>query len=96
MPSREELLAAYNKSLNPLVHLKHELSYKQMLRLADQFDDWAMEPRDPKRNSSLMGAAESFRTLAHMVGPEWNPPPVEPENLSPIGFIARQIDEHHR
>ena len=96
MVSRKELLAAYNKSLNPPVHLKHELSYTQMLRLAVQFDEWAMDPSNPKQSSSLMGLAEGLRTMAHMVGPDWNPPPVDPKELSIVGAMARLLDEHFR
>lgn len=68
---------------------KEELAYRHMVALADMFEGWSMDKRVSQRKSALiLGWAESLRTLAHEVGPDWDPP--RPARLSLLGFIARR------
>ncbi len=78
----------------PPEHLKRELSYRQMLRIADFCDGWAQDKRmTPTKTGKLMGWAEGLRALADQVGEERCPPPLNREDLGPIGFLARRLDD---
>ena len=90
----DEILAAFHRSNDPPEHLKRELSYPQMLRMADLYDGWAQGARrTPADTGMLMGWADGLRVLADQVGEDWSPPPVVRKKLGPIGFIARMLDE---
>jgi hypothetical protein len=72
--------------------VRHQLSYKQMLLLANLFGTWATDIKlTPEESASRIVSAKGLRQLAKQVGEEWAPP--EPENLSLLGFLARQYEE---
>ena len=67
-----------------------ELSYSQMLTLADQLCQWAAKTdREIEFSVMLLGMSKRFRHLAQIVGTDWAPP--EPESLSLLGFMARNL-----
>ena len=89
----DTLRAAFHDNREPRRQLRHELSYRQMLLLADIFDGWAQgASMTPEQSGKLMGWAEGMRALAQQVGEAWNPPPVDPKELGPMGFIARKLE----
>ncbi len=67
---------------------RQQLSYEQMVALADTMLGWALDERlDPKRTAWLTGFSEGLLAEADLLGPDWNPP--EPDELSPVGFLGR-------
>ena len=67
---------------------RQQLTYKQMIALAEMFIGWALDKRnDPKRSAWLTGVSEGLLAEADLLGPDWNPP--EPEELTLIGFLGR-------
>ena len=91
MPSRGPLADIFDQASScPASNVKDELSYDRMLALADTFEGWSMDRRfGPEQSAKCLGYAEGLRRIADEVGPSWDPP--EPEHLSAIGFLARQI-----
>ena len=68
--------------------LREQLSYEQMIALADMFIGWAgYERTDPERSAWLTGLAEGLLAEAHLLGGDWIP--TEPEELTIIGFLGR-------
>lgn len=71
-------------------HMREQLAFRHIIALADHFEGWAMDARlSPEQTAKLLGWAESFRQLADLVGPDWNPP--EPEQLTLMGFLGRTV-----
>ena len=69
-----------------------QLAYRHMIVLVEIFEGWAQDPkRTPEQTATLLGMAESYRTLAEEVGPSWDPP--EPAMLTVVGWLARTILE---
>jgi len=61
--------------------------------LADVFEGWALDRRvTPEQTARFVGWAESMRTLAEKVGPDWDPP--KSDKLTFMGFLGRRaLDE---
>jgi hypothetical protein len=90
--SRDKLQRILDEASNVSDISKDELSYDDMLHLADVFEGWAMDHRiSPDYAARLLGWAEGYRNLAERVGAAWAPP--YPEKLSIIGFIAKVLRE---
>ncbi len=71
--------------------VRQQLSYEQMIALADMLAGWALDERtDPKRSAWLTGVSEGLMAEANLLGPDWNPP--EPEELSLLGFLGRRAN----
>lgn len=84
----DTLLQAFTRGFAFDESLREELSYEQMIALAEMFIGWAgYEGTDPERSAWLTGLAEGLLAEADLVGPEWTPP--EPEKLTIIGYLAR-------
>lgn len=70
--------------------LKGQLSHTHMVTLGSSFLEWALDPDlSPEQAQTLITSARKMCDMALDVGPDWNPP--EPEQLSIVGFIARQF-----
>lgn len=66
-----------------------QLAYRHMIALADVFEGWALDKRlTPAQSAMIIGWAESMRSLAEKVGPNWNPP--KPDKLTLVGFLGRK------
>jgi hypothetical protein len=92
MPSREELQRLLDEASNISDVSNNELSYGDMLHLADVLEGWALGPNASLEwSAKLLGWADGWRKMAERVGPDWNPP--YPEKLSIIGFIAKVLRE---
>jgi hypothetical protein len=90
VPSRDELQRILDEASNVSDVSNDELSYDDMLRLADVFEGWAQGPNTSLEwSAKLLGWADGWRRMAERVGPEWRPP--YPEKLSLIGFIAKEL-----
>ena len=91
MPSRDDLHHIFEEASAPMSgHLREQLAYRHMIALADTFEGWALDRRmTPEQTAKLVGWAESMRTLANEVGPDWNPP--TPERLTLMGFLGRKV-----
>jgi hypothetical protein len=91
MSSREELQRIFDEAVsNFAASNREQLSYEQMLDMADTFGEWAEDERVSfKKAAMLLGWAEALRCPADEVGPDWNPP--KPDKLNVMGFIARKI-----
>lgn len=84
----DELLEEFTRGFAFDESLREQLSYEQMIALADMLIGWAGDERtDPKRSAWLTGFAEGLLAEADLMGPDWNPP--EPEELMIIGFMGR-------
>jgi hypothetical protein len=84
----DQLLEEFTRGYAFNESLREELSYRQMIALADMFIGWAgHEETEPMRSAWLTGFAEGLLAEADLVGPEWSPP--EPEKLTIIGFMGR-------
>ena len=84
----DELLEEFTRGFAFDESLREQLSYEQMIALADTFIGWALDnSADPKRSAWLTGFAEGLLAEADLLGPDWNPP--EPEELTPIGVVGR-------
>ena len=84
----DELLQEYSLGFAFDESLRQELSYPQMLALADILIGWALDKNTkPKRSAMLTGFSEGLLAEAEILGPDWSPP--EPEELSVIGVIGR-------
>lgn len=69
-----------------------QLSYQRMLLLADTYLRWAVdEQTTPEQAAKLLEWARGMKRLARLKGKDWNPP--EPEKISLVGFLARQLEE---
>ncbi len=85
---RDELLEEFTRGFAFDESLQQQLSYQQMIALADMFTGWALhKENDPKRTAWLAGVSEGLMAEADLLGPDWNPP--EPEKLRLIGFMGR-------
>ncbi len=85
---RNELLEEFTRGFAFDESVRQQLSYQQMLALADMFTGWAFEKRtDPKRSAWLTGVSEGLMAEADQLGPDWSPP--EPEELTLLGFLGR-------
>jgi hypothetical protein len=91
MPSLEDLGHAFEEaSRNRWKGVVEQLSHADMINLADTLTGWAMARGVSREWSArLLGWAETMQQMADKVGPNWNPP--EPQELSLIGFLARQL-----
>ena len=91
MTSSEDLQCIFDEAATPKNnHMREQLAYRHMIALADNLEGWAMDTRmSPVQTAKLLGWAEQFRQLAELVGPDWNPP--EPERLTLMGFLGRQM-----
>jgi hypothetical protein len=66
------------------------LAYRDIIALADIFEGWALDKQvTPEDTARLVGWAESMRTLAEKVGPDWDPP--KPDRVSMVGFLGRHV-----
>ena len=84
----DELLEEFTRGFAFDESVRQQLSYQQMLALADMFTGWALhKENDPKRSAWLTGVSEGLTAEANFLGPDWNPP--EPEKLRLIGFMGR-------
>ena len=84
----DELLQEFSLGFAFDESLREQLSYQQMLALADMFIGWALDKSiDPKRSAWLTGVSEGLLAEAELLGPIWNP--AEPEELTVIGVIGR-------
>jgi hypothetical protein len=71
--------------------LQDELTYTELLDLADVVEGWTLDPRiTPDQAESLDQIVDHVRALATDVGPTWQPPP-HSRPLSLLGFIGKQI-----
>jgi hypothetical protein len=93
MSSRDELQRIFDEAASSFAASnRKQLSYDDMLDMADVFEGWAQDERiSVEKAAMILGWAEGLRRLADEVGPEWNPP--EPDKLNIMGFIARKIAE---
>jgi hypothetical protein len=93
MASLEDLARAFEEAAaNRWAGAAEQLSYLDMINLADTLTGWAMARRVSREWSArLLGWAETMQALADKVGPNWSPP--EPETLSLIGILARRLRE---
>jgi hypothetical protein len=92
--SRDELRRIFNEASAPMSdQIRKELAYRHMIAFADVLEGWALDKRlTPQQSVRVLGWAESLRTLAGQVGPDWDPP--KPERLSLLGFLGRwALDE---
>lgn len=78
----------------PSETVAEQLSYQRMLILADAYLGWATDKQTtPEQAAKLLGWARGLHQLARLKGEDWNPP--EPEKISLIGFLARQMESMH-
>ncbi len=85
---RDELLEEFTLGFAFDESVRQQLSYEQMIALADMLTGWALDKRnDPKRSAWLTGVSEGLMAEANLLGPDWNPP--EPEELTVIGVVGR-------
>lgn len=84
-----DLISSFNM---PHVNFKDDLSYKQILALANGFLGWAMAPEtEPLQAMKLCGQARALFQLADLVGESWNPPPPDP--VPALTFMANMFLE---
>jgi hypothetical protein len=85
----KELREIYERASQlPSEDVKDQLAYRHMIYLADLFEGWALDEKVSRKNSAyFLGFAESLRTLADEVGPNWRPP--ESNALSALGHLVR-------
>ena len=90
---REELARIFCEQARNLRYDQvSQLAYRHMIVLVDWFEGYAQDSRlTPEQTATLLGMAESYRTLAEEVGPSWEPP--EPDMLTLVGWLARTILE---
>jgi hypothetical protein len=91
MDSQDELQRIFEKAAALKVRdLRDQLAHRNMLALADHFEGWALDRQVTQEQAArLMGHAENMRQLAELVGPQWNPPPLD--QLSLLGFLGRTL-----
>lgn len=91
MSSQDDLRRIFDEASAPASrHLREQLAHRHMIVLAEHFDGWALDRRlKPEQTARLVGWAESMRTLADEVGPDWDPP--APERLTLMGFLGRKL-----
>ncbi len=88
---RDELLEEFTLGFAFDESLRQQLSYEQIIALADMLAGWALDERtDPKRSAWLTGVSEGLMAEVDQLGPDWNPP--EPEELSLLGFLGRRAN----
>ena len=91
MPSPDDLRRIFEEASGPMSdHLREQLAFRHMVALAESFEGWALDTRlTPEQSAMLVGWAESMRSLADEVGPDWNPP--KPKKLTLMGFLGRKM-----
>lgn len=90
--AEDKLKEIFDRESNIPICYQDELSYRQMLFLAESYTGWAMDKRvTPEQSAMLLGRAKGMEDLAWIVGTDWSPP--EPPRLSFIGFIAREVEK---
>ena len=71
-------------------HLKEQLGFLDMLRLAAQFQQWLDDPAlDGDGRAKLVDMIQDLLTAAKEVGPGWKRP--EMERMPMLTFMAEQL-----
>jgi hypothetical protein len=93
MPSLDDLARALEDAgRNRWRGVTEQLTYADMINVADTLTGWAMARGVSREWSArLIGWAETMQQLADKVAPSWSPP--EPQSLSLIGYLARRLRE---
>ena len=94
MPTSHADMTAILDAADVLPHesVAEQLSHNQMMALSCHMALEALEEHvTAEQAARMVGFGRGLRQLARLKGEEWNPP--EPDNLSIIGFMARQAEK---